>query len=407
MLLLKALKNKTVAKLWLGQAGSSIGDEVFRVAFTWLAVQSIGSDAGYLNSLQLFAVLIFGIFGGKWADQWNPYQTMVRVDLARSLITLIPVILFYLHRPSFTLLVIASILLSGLNAFFEPALQSILPFVAKDPSTRKAANGLMSTTIRLARVLGPCMIGFLSLFLPEIHFFTFNAFSFIFSAYCVFSIRKSIQLAPTKPHLHKTHVFSNFVQSIKLLHQKPSVSRILYLKTLSGGAWGLVFSLGFALLAREIRPNSVKDYGLVMGAYGLGNILAALIIASLNRKNSERLVCYGLIWLGIFFSLIAFTTHFSLLLVLIAISAAGGPLNDLPFTDFIQTEYHGTDLTKIVRLRMIFENFFTLIFMLIAPFLFHHFKTRFVILFSATLILTWGVYGLYRSFPKRIATKFI
>ena len=250
--MLKALKNRAVSRLWLGQVGSSIGDEVYRVAFIWLAVDFIGADTGYLASLQLVAVLAFGIFGGKWADRWSPYRTMIGVDLARAVITLTPVILFYLHRPSFAALVVSSIALSGLGAFFEPASQSVLPVAAEDVQTLKAANGLMSTTVRLARVMGPALIGALSAFVQTIHFFTLNALSYLFSTLCVFSIRKFISVGTIPPRAENTKLLTSFIDSVKLLKTKPVVHRTLYPKTISGGAWGLVYSLGIALLIHEV-----------------------------------------------------------------------------------------------------------------------------------------------------------
>lgn len=84
MLLIKALKDRAVSRLWFGQLGSSIGDEIYRVAFIWIAVDLIGSETGYLASLQVFAILVFGVFGGKWADRWSAYRTMIWIDLSRA-----------------------------------------------------------------------------------------------------------------------------------------------------------------------------------------------------------------------------------------------------------------------------------------------------------------------------------
>ena len=391
--MLKAFQNKAVFKLWLGQVGSSVGDEVYRVALIWMAVQMMGADTGYLASLQLLAVLLFGIFGGTWADRWSPYRTMVSVDLIRFFITLIPVTLFLFHIPSFAALVVSSIVLSGLGAFFEPALQSVLPIAAKDLSTLKAVNGLMSTTLRLARVLGPMVISVMSLFVREIHFFTLNALSYLYSSYCVFSVRKTIAHAAPTTHHEGEHFLSHLIHSIKFLHGKPEVRRALILKCLCGGAWGLVFGLGFALLVNQVEPKNVKAFGLVMGSYGFGNVIGAILLGNLQRKGSERMIYLGLIWLGVFFAGIALTTNYVVLLILVALSAVGGPLNDLPFTDLVQENFSGRELTKIVRLRMMVENFFTLAFMLISPLLFRLFSVRAVILSCGLLIFFMGSYG--------------
>jgi DHA3 family macrolide efflux protein-like MFS transporter len=394
MLLLKALRNRAVFLLWLGQLGSSIGDEIYRMAFIWLSVSFIGADTGYLSALQFLAILGFGIFGSKWADRLSPYRTMIGVDLIRAVITLTPVVLYYLHRPSFVALVISAVFLSGLGAFFEPALQTILPIAAKDPVTLKAANGLMSTTTRLARVAGPALIGLLSAFVATIHFFTLNAFSYLISTFSLFAIRKNITHAIVLPHSENEHVFSDFLHSLKLLKTKRAVWNTLFAKTITGGAWSLIYGLGMALLVHEISPGNVKAFGLVMGFYGIGNVVGALVLANLERKNPEQKVYLGLTWLGVCFVLVSISKSFPLLLLMTTITAIGGPLNDISFTDLVQSEFKIHDLHKIFRLRLMFETFFSLVFAAVSPLLFHQFPIRSVICGAGVFIVFFGGWGL-------------
>ena len=69
MLLLKALRNRDILLLWVGQILSATGDEVYRVAFIWLAVSMIGPDTGFLVGSQVLALLLVTLFSGAWADQ--------------------------------------------------------------------------------------------------------------------------------------------------------------------------------------------------------------------------------------------------------------------------------------------------------------------------------------------------
>jgi DHA3 family macrolide efflux protein-like MFS transporter len=394
MILVKALKNRAVFRLWVGQVGSSVGDEIYRMAFIWLAVSYIGEDTGYLAALQLLAVLGFGIFGAKWADRWSPYKTMIGVDLLRAVITLTPVVLFYLHRPSFVALVFSTICLSGLGAFFEPALQTVLPMAAGDAATLKAANGLMSTTMRLARVVGPAIFGLLSVFIATIHFFTLNAFSYLLSTWSVFSIRKSIPTTSLPESYEDGHILSSFLNSLKLLHTRKEVTKAIYSKSFTGGIWYLVYGLGMALLAHEIDGNSVKSFGMVMGTYGAGNLLGALVFGSLERKKSERMVYLGILSFGVCFPLVAISTSFPLLLLFTGLTGFVGPINDIAFTDLVQSHFKNRDLHKIFRLRLILETSFSLVFMAISPMLFHFFPVRTVIFSGGMIFLVVGLLGL-------------
>jgi DHA3 family macrolide efflux protein-like MFS transporter len=397
MLMLKALKNRSITLLWLGQVGSSIGDEIYRVAFIWLAVDLVGSDTGYLASLQIFAVLLFTIVGGKWADRWSPYRTMIGVDLIRAVITLTPVVLFYTNHQSFSALVISSIFLAGLGAFFEPAMQATLPLISRDTQTLKAANGLMSTTLRLARVMGPALIGILSAFFATVHFFTINAATYLLSAWSVFGIRKSIPAQEHVPEAEQGNFLKIFLAAFDALRKKPAVFQTLIAKSVTGGAWGLVYGLGMALLVHEIAPKDVKAFGLIMGSYGIGNIISAVLIGNMERKHPERMVYIGLAWLGVCFLGVGIAQSFPLLMLATALTAIGGPLNDIPFVDLVQAQFPLRDLPKIFRLRMTMENLSTFVFMFLSPLLFRAFPIRSVIVGCGFFILFFGIAGLIRT----------
>jgi DHA3 family macrolide efflux protein-like MFS transporter len=391
MLMFKALSRKSIFNLWTGQVFSAIGDEIYKVAFVWLSVEMIGSNTGYLASLQLIALLLFGIFGGKWSDRWNPYKTMINIDLLRAFITLIPVFFFLLDRPSFPALVLSSILIAGLSAFFEPAIQTSLPLLCKDQALLKGANGLLSTTIRLARVTGPAIIGLLSTFIATIHFFSLNALSFLISALSIFSIRKSFPLHVTAPEQNE-HILKNFIDSWEVLKKNRELYEVVIAKTITGGAWGLTYGLGIALMIHEMNPKDVTSFGLVMSAYGAGNVISALIVGNMQRKNPALLVYLGLAWLGIGFIGMVISHSFPLILFFAAFTAVGGPLNDLPCTDMIQSDIPLKDMPKIFRLKMTLDTLAAFIFMLASPLLFQFFEVRTVILACGVLTVYIGIY---------------
>lgn len=401
MLMFRALSKKSIFNLWSGQVFSSIGDEIYKVAFVWLSVEMIGSNTGYLASLQLVALLLFGILGGKWSDRWNPYKTMINTDLLRAFITLIPVFFYLNGTPSFTALVLSSVLIAGLGAFFEPAIQTSLPGLCEDPSLLKGANGLLSTTMRLARVMGPAIIGMLSGVIATIHFFSLNALSFLISAFSIFSIRKSFPTHSTEHLPENEHILKSFVDSWKTLKQNRALFDVVMAKTITGGAWGLAYGLGIALLIHEISPKDVTAFGLVMSAYGVGNILSALIVGNMERKNPVMLVYLGLAWLGVGFIGMAVSSSFPLILFFSAFTAIGGPLNDLPCTDMIQLQIPLKDMPKIFRLKMTLDTLAAFIFMLASPILFQLFPIRSVLLGCGILMLWIGVFYYWKQ-PRAV-----
>ena len=78
--LYRALAHRPIRILWACEALSAVGDEVYKVALTWLAVGMIGANAGYLSAAQAGAILVFGLIGGYWADHWDPRRTMLHAE---------------------------------------------------------------------------------------------------------------------------------------------------------------------------------------------------------------------------------------------------------------------------------------------------------------------------------------
>jgi DHA3 family macrolide efflux protein-like MFS transporter len=402
VLLLQALKNKSISLLWTGQVLSSIGDEVYRVAFVWLAVGIIGAKTGYLSALQFGAVLLVSLFGGKWSDHWDHFRTLIWVDLLRGVLILLPVVASFFFPFSLPLLCIASIFIAGLSGFFDPALQSILPRYAENARTLQAANGLMSTTIRSARVLGPLIIGALTAILPTKHFFTLDSLSFFASA---FTLRQLLKHKPAREmaphHFERTGLKKSLMAGFKLVKKYPNVARGLFIKSLTGGAWQFSYGLGIALLVRERVSQEVSAFGLVMGAYGIGNLVAALVVGSIERKNPERAMYWGFTSLGVGFIALAYAPTLPWLMLAAAFAAIGGPLNDTPFSDLVQERFELHELTRVFRLRLACETFFILLFLLAAPVLLIYLHVSTLIRLCGTLMLILGIYGHLRVEPRQ------
>ena len=393
--MLKALRNRSIAKLWYGQALSSIGDEIYRVGLTWLAVGLIGANTGYLAAGQSAALMALSFVGGKWADRWDPLATMVRTDLLRSGIVLIPVAFSFFMPVPLWLLVIVALLLSALSAFFDPALQCSLPRFSEKLETLRAATGLMSTTVRLARMVGPAIVGFLAGLIPPIHFFTLDALSFAVSAYSVRSLKIE---APPDPIPRKIIKHISFTEAITAgflsVRERSGMTYMMLSKALTSGTWTLAYNLGFALLVQQIAPNDTRSFGLLIAAYGMGNFAGALYFGNCQRRRAGLLMYFGYVWIGFGFALIALAPTLPWMMAAAVFTGFSGPMNELSFVDTVQDRFPIGDITRIFRLRMATETSVTLVLMLLSPFLFKLLSVRFVIGLCGLASIGIGLTGL-------------
>jgi hypothetical protein len=405
VLMLKALRNRSIALLWSGQAASAIGDEIYRVALIWVAVGLIGPDTGYLAAGQAAALLTLSLVGGKWADHWDHFRTMIWVDALRAIIVLFPVMLIHFMPLSMSALWIVALLISALSAFFDPALQAMLPRFSPDVQTLQAATGLMSTTIRLARVAGPMVIGVLTVFIPTVHFFSLDSVTFGISALSIVALRRrsssaepfqTVELKKIKRAGFRESVMAGF----RVVERNETMRFVIRAKCLTGGAWSLAYILGLALFAHQLAPTDVRGFGSVVAAYGVGNLASALILGNMNRKRPAWMMFCGYSWMGVGFLLMALSPNIYFLMLTSAFAAFGGPMNDLPFVDLAQSGFSIDDIPKIFRLRMAVETAATLVCMLISPMLFRIFSIQIVIGFAGIVTLGVGIYGLWRYSEK-------
>lgn len=389
--MLKALRQPQLFRLWLGQTFSSLGDEIYRVGLTWFAIGLLGADTGYLTAGQTAALMLLSFFGGKWADRWHPIKTMVSVDLIRAFIVLIPVTISYFGTVSISCLWIVALTLAALSAFFDPATQATIPILAKDNKTLQATNGLMGTTIRLARMVGPAIVGLFAALIPMIHFFTLDALTFIISAICVYPL---IKFVPTDPETIKRTDFKESIKaSFRLIRQRAGMRYIFLAKALTSGTWSMALMIGFPLLVHNSTGGDARSFGLVMASYGVGNFAGAIFFGSRLRSRLMRMLFGGYVWLGMGFILIGIAPTIGWIVLAACFTGFSGPMNDLAFIDLVQKEFAIKDLAKIFRLRITVESAGTLFFTLISPILIKTITVRGVIVLCGTIWILVGVLG--------------
>ena len=72
----RPLQDRAVLIVWSGLCTSTIGEDLFRVASVWLAVEVAGNMVGLVIGVQYVAMLVAGLFGGVLFDRWRPVQSM-------------------------------------------------------------------------------------------------------------------------------------------------------------------------------------------------------------------------------------------------------------------------------------------------------------------------------------------
>lgn len=409
---LKALRLPQIALLWVGQVLSSIGDYFYTIAVMWIAVKTSGSAAGLIAGAGGMTTIVCGLFGGVYADRWNRRITMIVVDLLRAAIVLALPILALSGRLQFWHLVTVEVLISILGALFDPALQASLPALTGDTRTLQATNGLMDITRRLARMLGPSMAGLLVTFLPLAHFFTLDAVSFVVSALAVLAIGRHFSWKPGgENNAKQQHGIKALLWEIAGGLRLVRGHRVLYWSMcaiiLSNLVWGVAFVVGVPLLVVRNLGNGIGVYGLIVGAYGVGNVLGNLVIGNLNIKRKAFSIFLGKGILGLGFLLLGLSTSVPMALLASALAAVGGPMGDIMIRMMLQTDLPADQIGKASSLSMVLENAGYSLGLLLAVPLFNLVSVPLGIALSAALLLLTSAAGMLRFGLRESEAKIV
>lgn len=401
MSFLKALRLPHIALLWSSQVLSSIGDYFYIIAVMWIAVKTSGSDAGFVAGAEAIPAFAFGLLGGVYADRWNRRSIMVSVDVARALAVAVLAVLALTGRLQFWHLIVVAVLIGSLVALFDPALQASLPVLTGDTRTLQATNGLMDITRRLARILGPSLAGLLLVFFPLAHLFTLDAASFVISALAVLALGSRFAWQPVRAESHQRDrgvkgIVQEVIGGMRLVSAHKPLLWSLLATGISNFVWGAAFIVGLPLLVARGLGSSVGAYGLIVGAYGVGNVLSNLVVGSLNIERRVLAVFLGKGILGAGFLLLAFSTSVPMALFACALAAIGGPLGDIMTLTMLQSELPSDQLGKAYSLRMILEIMGSSLGSLVAVPLFSVVSVPLGIALCSVLLLASSVAGLVR-----------
>ena len=408
MAFLRLLRQPHLALLWLSQVLSSAGDNFYNVAIIWTAVNVAGSSAGIVIAAGSVTRIVMGPIGGVLADRWDRHRSMIYVDVARAATVGILPLLDATGSIELWHLAVVAVLLNGFGTVFDPALQASLPSLVDNRDQVVAMNGLMDGTRRLALALAPSLAGVLVAIMPLPQFFSLDAATFLFSAAALLAIGRHFHHGPaavtTAGRLRAGDIWSDIAGAVRLVRQNVLLSWFLANQTVSNAAWAATFNVGAALLAAEVLSGEVGSYGLILGAYGAGNILSNIVVGNMTIARPALLLSSARIVQGIGVALIALSGSLPVAMAGSFITAIGGPMADLMLLAVIHRDMPANQIGKVYSLRVTISTIGVFAGLILAGPLYATLSIQAGISLCAVLMTLTGVAGFARfGFGKSTA----
>jgi len=308
--------NKNLALLLSGQLVSQIGDKFHMLAVAFLVLKTTGSPAkmGLVLFCSVFPGMLLGFVSGAFLDRYSRKVIIVGADLVRGLIVSALCVLFYFESLSFQALLLAQILLSVCTAFFDPAIPTIIPqIVKKDQLTR--ANSRAQFVSGISTIIGPILGGFSVAWTGYLPVFIINAASYLVSA----GFESFIRLpALENKSSGRTRILDDVMAGCRYIYGRKSLIVILVMVGVIHFFVGSIEAV-IPVFATDLKGGGAENIGFIQTCFGLGTVIAALVISIQSIDNREAVVLFGSVML------------IGLVLILMAAIHMSGTRTPIPF----------------------------------------------------------------------------
>lgn len=303
--------SRNFSLLWLGQALSSFGEFVFEATVIVWLVTDLFRDNAFLPTAVGLAVAASAIprvlvapLAGAWVDRMMPLYVMISADAIRVFNFLAFMLVYSLSgldpMQMFTGILLLLLINSVAAQFFNPSRQAIMQVVI--PSERRveaSAKAMFSLTgiSVLSASLGPALF----VWLGPVWAVSINVLVFTCSALCIAStrgLRMRLLAVQERPPF-----WSGLLAGLRFSWGHASIRALLMGVALYGFSLG-VNNVALSLYAFKTLGLTAYEYGLILAAFPVGGLIAALLVRPLLKLLSIRqaftvsLLCMGASYLG-------------------------------------------------------------------------------------------------------------
>ena len=274
------------------KAFSDLGTFMDLIAINVLMYVATGS-AGWLAATMAFRTLggvLSSLLSGVIADRFDRRKIMIWTDIFRAVI-----ILSLIPFPNPVMILIVCFLIGLTSSFFAVSYSAEIPQIFGQDKVLET-NALISRLTSISLVLGFIGAGVITDFLGYQVTLVIDAATYIISAVVLMRMKWQTSVPVTDKEIAsgiKEKVFSigrdlKEVYSYIMLSPELLMINVVFLV---GAFAGASHNLGIPLLAEAIdSANQSTFYGLIWGVWGIGSVLATLILPRIKSLQGSRLL---------------------------------------------------------------------------------------------------------------------
>lgn len=288
--LFQPLRQKGFALFWVGEVVSRCGDEFQTIALATVAITLTGRSsalAGILMVQNLPMVLLL-LFGGVMVDRFGAKRVMVATNTTLGVLAAGLVLLASRGPLAIAHLYVYAVLVGLVRPFFQPASFSMPPTLVSREQL-PAANSLHRLGLDVSRIAAAPLAGVLVAAWGIAPAFALNAATFFQAA----ALQARIQLPQPlpSPQSGRPRALQQIAAGLNIIRQDPVLVGALAFTALAYLGFMGAYQVGIAGLAQITLQVGPKGQGILLGAFGAGNLLGTISAgATRNFGKVGRLI---------------------------------------------------------------------------------------------------------------------
>jgi MFS family permease len=273
----RALRHRNFQLFVGGQSISLIGTWMTRVATGWLVYRLTGSALllGTVSFCGQIPTFLLAPFAGVWVDRLNRRHVLIWTQALSMAQSLALAGLTLSHHITIPWILVLSSMQGLINAFDMPGRQAFLVQMVEDRRDLGNAIAINSSMVNMARLIGPSLAGIIIAASSEGWCFLIDGISY--AAVIVSLLLMHIHVPDTRrvatSMLHQLKEGWSYVANFMPI-------RTILLLFAIVSLMGMPFVVLMPIFAAKVLHGGPHTLGFLMGAMGVGALIAALNLAA-------------------------------------------------------------------------------------------------------------------------------
>ncbi len=329
-----ALERRNYRLFVAGQLVSLIGTWTQSVAQSWLVYRLTGSAfwLGVAAFCQQAPSFLFASLGGLIADRHRRRTILVVTQSSAMVLAFVLAILTLSGRVVVGHVLVLATLLGAVNAVDSPTRHAFVPEMVGRENLASAV-ALNTTMVMGASFIGPAIAGVAIKVFGEGWCFLVNGTSFLAVIAGLLAMR---DLPPKAIAPARESMWARLREGFRFAATHEGVRALLMLLALTALV-GLPFATLMPIFASTILHGDATTLGLLMGAPGLGAVLAGLVLASQRGTGSYRWIAGACGAFGVLLALFSQTRTLGLAIAILVPMGVASMIQMTATNTLIQT----------------------------------------------------------------------